>query len=246
MVGQKLRWGRLRMLLECEEREREREQLPTFSAKHQCLHQQYSKCNCHVQVPTLCFTTIAAAGAPAPPLHGDQGSRLVGACCYASVCTCNSTSPIDNFSSTLHFFPEFTGQKQRRHSENTAIVSFCCYSSLCVKPTAFLSQYVWLVCLPKDVDLIIVGSKSKNWTPSVQDAEPRGGFFVIKLHDLTGSFPAVSVGHREKRWREFFLNPWQWWNHRSEKVTEHQFSQNSHVLLMSILLLSLGYYRAVL
>jgi hypothetical protein len=76
MVGQRLRCGRLRMLLECEEREREREQLPMFSAKHQCLHQQYSKCNFHVQVPTLCFTTIATAGAPAPPTTWRRGKSI--------------------------------------------------------------------------------------------------------------------------------------------------------------------------
>ncbi len=31
----------------------------------------------------------------------------------------------------------------------------------------------------------------------MQDAEPRGGVFVIKLYDLTGSFPALPVGQRE-------------------------------------------------
>jgi hypothetical protein len=63
---------------------------------------------------------------------------------------------------------------------------------------------------------------------------------------LKGSFFAVPVGQREKRWREFFLDPSQWWDHRSKKVTEHQSCQNSPVLLTSILLLSLGCYRAVI
>jgi hypothetical protein len=43
---------------------------------------------------------------------------------------------------------------------------------------------VWLAYLPKDFDLKKVGIKSKNWTPSVQDAEPHGGFYEIKLYDL--------------------------------------------------------------
>jgi hypothetical protein len=34
---------------------------------------------------------------------------------------------------------------------------------------------------------------------------------------------------REKLWREFFLDPSQWWDHRSEKVSERQTSQSSHV-----------------
>jgi hypothetical protein len=30
--------------------------------------------------------------------------------------------------------------------------------------------------------------------------------------------PAVSSGHKEKLWREFFSDPSQWWDHRSGKV----------------------------
>jgi hypothetical protein len=29
---------------------------------------------------------------------------------------------------------------------------------------------------------------------------------------------AVSLGHKEKLWWEFFLDPSQWWDHRSRKV----------------------------
>jgi hypothetical protein len=47
---------------------------------------------------------------------------------------------------------------------------------------------VWLVYLRKDFDLELIGSKLKNWTPSVQEAEPRGDFYVIKLYDLKISF----------------------------------------------------------
>ncbi len=63
----------------------------------------------------------------------------------------------------------------------------------------------------------------------MQDAIPRRGFHRIKVHDLTGSISAVAGGHREKLWREFFLNPSQWWDHRSEKVTEHQSCKRVHM-----------------
>jgi hypothetical protein len=46
---------------------------------------------------------------------------------------------------------------------------------------------------------------------------------------LIGSISAVAGGHREKLWREFFVYASQWWDHRSEKVTEHQSCHNSHV-----------------
>jgi hypothetical protein len=45
---------------------------------------------------------------------------------------------------------------------------------------------------------------------------------------LRGSFCAVRGGQREKLWREFFSDPSQWWDHRSEKVSEHQSYQSSH------------------
>jgi hypothetical protein len=63
----------------------------------------------------------------------------------------------------------------------------------------------------------------------MQDAVPHLSFYVIKLHDLKGSCSAVPAGQREKLWRKFFLDPSQWWDHRSEKVTEHQTCQSSHV-----------------
>jgi hypothetical protein len=63
----------------------------------------------------------------------------------------------------------------------------------------------------------------------MQDAAPHHGFYVIKLHDLKGSFSAVPAGQREKLWQKFFLDPSQWWDHRAEKVTEHQSCQSSHV-----------------
>jgi hypothetical protein len=63
----------------------------------------------------------------------------------------------------------------------------------------------------------------------MQDAVPHLGFYVIKLHDLKGSCSTVPAGQREKLWRKFFLDPSQWWDHRSEKVTQHQTCRSSHV-----------------
>jgi hypothetical protein len=63
----------------------------------------------------------------------------------------------------------------------------------------------------------------------MQDAVPHLGFYVIKLHDLKESCSAVPAGQREILWRKFFLDPSQWWDHRSEKVTEHHTCQSSHV-----------------
>jgi len=34
-------------------------------------------------------------------------------------------------------------------------------------------------------------------------------------------FTAVAANKKEKRWREFFSDPSQWWDHRSEKVSEY-------------------------
>jgi hypothetical protein len=145
-----------------------------------------------------------------------------------SVCTCNSTVPINNFCSMLHFFPERTRYKQRRHSESTANVSFL---------VLFLSVHclpltVCVFCFPKNLQLDyshICQVKSEDWTQSMQDAIPHCCFYVIKVHDLKASFPAVPGGQKEKLWREFFTDPSQWWDHRPEKVPEHQSSQSSDV-----------------
>jgi hypothetical protein len=52
---------------------------------------------------------------------------------------------------------------------------------------------------------------------------------MIKVHDLKGSSFAVPGGQREKLWQVFFMDPSQWWDHRSEKVREHQTCESSHV-----------------
>jgi hypothetical protein len=79
----------------------------------------------------------------------------------------------------------------------------------------------------------------------MQDPIPHRDFYLIKGHDLKGSVCAVPGGEREKLWRDFFSDPSQWWDHRPEKVIEHQSCQNSPVLLMSTLLLYLGCYPAM-
>jgi len=58
---------------------------------------------------------------------------------------------------------------------------------------------------------------------------PHRDFSVIKVHDWEGSFSAVPGGHTEKLWREFFVDPSHWWDHRPEKVAEHHSCQSSHV-----------------
>jgi hypothetical protein len=63
----------------------------------------------------------------------------------------------------------------------------------------------------------------------VQNAIPHPGFYVIRVHHLAGSFSPVPGGHTEKLWQEFFRDPSQCWDHRSEKVSEHQTCQSSHV-----------------
>ncbi len=108
--------------------------------------------------------------------------------------------------------------------------AFLCCSSLyvCLLPMS-VHCLLLMVCLPKNVDLISP-EKSKVWRRSMLDAVPPPlGFYVIKQHDLIGSCSAVPARQREKLWREFFLDPTQWWDHRSEKVTEHQTCQSAHV-----------------
>ncbi len=62
----------------------------------------------------------------------------------------------------------------------------------------------------------------------MQNAIPHPGFYVMKVHHLTGSFSPVPEGHT-KLWQVFFRDPSQCWDHRSEKVMEHQTCQSSHV-----------------
>jgi hypothetical protein len=100
-----------------------------------------------------------------------------------------------------------------------------------------LSFYCLLVtvrvfCLPNNLDLIVMtssGVSKRDWTPSMQDAIPHRGFYVIKVHDLIGSFSTVPRGQREKLWCEFFLDPLQGGDHGSEKVTGHQLCQRVHM-----------------
>jgi hypothetical protein len=63
----------------------------------------------------------------------------------------------------------------------------------------------------------------------VQNAIPHPGFYVIRVNDLAGSFSPVPGCHTQKLWQEFFRDPSQCWDHRSEKVSEHQTCQSSHV-----------------
>ncbi len=68
------------------------------------------------------------------------------------------------------------------------------------------------------ITVISSQANRKIGTQSMQGAIPHRGFSVIKVHNLV-EFSAVPVGEREKLQQEFFLDPYQWWDHRSEKVT---------------------------
>ncbi len=63
----------------------------------------------------------------------------------------------------------------------------------------------------------------------MQNGIPHPGFYVIRVHHLTGSFSALPRGHTEKQWQESFRDPSQYWDQRSDKVSEHQTCQSSHV-----------------
>jgi hypothetical protein len=58
---------------------------------------------------------------------------------------------------------------------------------------------------------------------------PHRDYYVIKVHDLEGSFRAVPGGYTEKLRQEFFVDPSHWWDQRPEKVTEHHSCQSSHL-----------------
>ncbi len=68
------------------------------------------------------------------------------------------------------------------------------------------------------ITVISSQANRKIGTQSMQGAIRHRGFYVIKVHNLV-EFSAVPGGEREKLRREFFLDPYQWWDHRSEKVT---------------------------
>jgi hypothetical protein len=83
--------------------------------------------------------------------------------------------------------------QNRSGTEITAIVRFLVlFLSVCLS-TAFFSQYVCLVYLPKDFDLKIVG-KLKNWTPPVQGVELEDSMHVHKQVIENGCEFDVFVG----------------------------------------------------
>jgi hypothetical protein len=65
------------------------------------------------------------------------------------------------------------------------------------------------------------------------------------LSNYKGSFSSVPGGQRQKLWWEFLLDPSQWWDHRLEKVSEHQTCQTSNfnggIALVVVNLLALSW-----
>jgi hypothetical protein len=120
-----------------------------------------------------------------------------GAYCYLSVCTHNSTLPINNVCSALLpsgvLLPQSALNRNRGSAQRSQRFKdlLCCSS---------LSDYCLLLTvgvfgLLKNLDLIILISfeanqkgKSKGWTQSMQDGVPHCVFYVIKVYDLKGSF----------------------------------------------------------
>jgi hypothetical protein len=99
----------------------------------------------------------------APPSHGEEGGQSGGDCCCVSLCTRNCTLTIDtSFCNTPPLLPR---------------VHLC----VCLLPGLFTEN-----CRPD-----ILGSKSKDWTHSMQGTIPHRGFYVINLHDLIGSSSVV-------------------------------------------------------
>ncbi len=86
-------------------------------------------------------------------------------------------------------------------------------------------------------------------------------FGVHPLFPFTHHQPQLSHytarGQREKLWREFFLDPSQWWDHRSENVSEHETVARVHmsvneaialvgVTLVGVTLVALSFLVAIL
>jgi hypothetical protein len=104
----------------------------------------------------------------------------------------------------------------------SCVVLICLFPSFNSTCALFLEKS-W----PNYSDIISV--KSKDCTQSRQDAKPRHAFYVSEVHDSKGIFPAILGNQTEKLWWEFFLDHSEWWDHRSEMVTECQTCQSLHV-----------------
>ncbi len=85
-------------------------------------------------------------------------------------------------------------------------------------------QQVQLPCAGCDSNLNHKSSSSKPTGERERGPPQEACCYVLNVHDLMGGFSAVPGDEREKLQWEFFLDPSQWWDHRSEKVTEHQMS----------------------
>lgn len=113
-----------------------------------CLH--HHQCNCRMQQLQLLR------------LMGKRGGRPEGACCDV-LCAAPAIAiyPSPTFAVNRNFSQEVTGEKQRRHSEILAIVSFFSCFVLSVY-CRLLTVSVCFVCLKSGPDYIVMSSKSNQ------------------------------------------------------------------------------------
>jgi hypothetical protein len=186
------------MRLDCEgsererEREREREQLPMFlrAAMSSSTVQQ-------VKLPCTTFDSLldhkSSSSSNSSTTTWRRG-RLLRKSLQLRVCV------HPQFYFTHQQILQCTALLPRAHGIETEAairghgnckLSYSSSLCVCLLPSFHSPSHStcgWLVYLPKAFDLNLIGSKLKNWTSSVQDAEPRGGFYVIKLYDFERKF----------------------------------------------------------
>ncbi len=157
-----LHLGRLGMILDHEEQEREKQQLPMYlqgTLVSSMVQQVQSPCAMFL---SLLDHKINNSNSTTTWRRGRSIRRSLLLLCALE----NS-----NFCKTQRLFSKRKRQKWRWHLEITTIVSFLVlFLSLClsINPKPFFSLYMQLVYLLKDFNLNIVERKFKYWSPSMQ------------------------------------------------------------------------------
>jgi hypothetical protein len=119
----------------------------------------------------------------------------------------------------LHYTALVPRAQQRIETEtalrdhNNCILYFVVLLSLSLSLSLSTALFSWSV-FPEYVDLI---SSEANRKIGHSNTPMRSNYMIWNERKFFSA-----GGQREKLWRDFFLDPSQWWDHRSEKVTEHQ------------------------
>jgi hypothetical protein len=135
------------------------------------------------------FTSYAREGfTPLPDeVHHQMGKREVKQAEFAAACPC------------VRAIVQYTALLPRAGGVETIATlrdqGGCKLSCVVCRSLSFycLLVTVRVFCLSNNLDLIVMtssGVSKRDWTPSMQDAIPHRGFYVIKVHDLIGSFSA--------------------------------------------------------